>query len=121
MNPVAWLERTAPGFDLLSGPEREAIKDFSLLWTLYEGTILHASGSADSIMRAVGSLKSRGKLSLDPFRPAILHFTGRYFDGTELTDAVLNRLSSQLGDSHGRERRERARRTRRLIKEIMTQ
>jgi hypothetical protein len=54
MNPAAWLEKTAPGFDLLSGSERDAIKDFSLLWTLYEGTVLQSSGSAAAIIRAVG-------------------------------------------------------------------
>ena len=88
MKPAAWLEKTAPGFDLLSGSERDAIKDFSLLWTLYEGTVLQSSGSAAAIIRAVGLLKSSGRLSLDPFRPAITYFTARYFDGSDVTDAL---------------------------------
>ena len=87
MDPAAWLEKTAPGYDLLSDPERKAMKDFSLLWTLYEGTVLHASGNAGAIVGAVDHLKSSGRLSLDPFRPAIEHFSGRYFDGTDMTDA----------------------------------
>src|SRR5262245_18893856 len=88
MTPVSdWLERMAPGFDLLSSPEREAMKDFSLLWTLYEGKVLQTSASATAIIRAVDSLKSRGRLILDPYRPAIEHFTARYFDGSNLTNA----------------------------------
>jgi len=59
----------------------------SALWTVYEGTVLQASGSAAAIILTVDSLKSRGRLSLDPFRPAIEYFTGRYFDGSDLTEA----------------------------------
>jgi hypothetical protein len=87
VNILAWLEQTAPGFSLLSGQEREAIKDFSLLWSLYEGTILNRSGNANAIIRTVTSLKKCGKLTLEPFRPAIEHFLERYYDGTDLTYA----------------------------------
>jgi hypothetical protein len=92
MNPTAWLEKTAPGFAQLSGPEREAITDFCLLWTLYEGRVLGSSGSAAAIICAVHSLKSRGRLLLDPFRPAIEHFIGRYFDDSDLTEAFRGLL-----------------------------
>jgi hypothetical protein len=47
MDPAVWLEKTA-GFNLLSEPERAAIRDFALLWTVYEGTVLNASGNAGS-------------------------------------------------------------------------
>jgi hypothetical protein len=67
--------------------ERGAIRDFSLLWSLYEGTVLDASGSARTIVRNVNALKERGRLSLDPIREPIEHFLWRYFDGTELTHA----------------------------------
>jgi hypothetical protein len=87
MNTSAWLEKTAPGFHLLSRQEREAIKDFSLLWSLYEGTILNTSGSANAIIRTVDSLKKRNKLKLEPFHPAIEHFLERYYDGADLTSA----------------------------------
>jgi hypothetical protein len=87
MEALAWLEKTVPGFELLSDAEREAIGDFSLLWSLYEGKILNAAGSANAIIRAVNSLKISGKLSLEPCRPAIKHFLRRYCAGTELTHA----------------------------------
>jgi hypothetical protein len=87
VNPLAWLEKTVPGFALLSGQEREAIMDFSLLWSLYEGTILNAVGNANAIIRAVTSLKNSGRLSLESSRPAINHFLERYYDGTDFTHA----------------------------------
>jgi hypothetical protein len=87
MDPAVWLEKTVAGFNLLSEPERAAIKDFALLWTVYEGTVLNASGNAGSIIKTVGSLKTDGKLSLEPVRLPIRYFIGRYFDGVELTSA----------------------------------
>jgi hypothetical protein len=81
MNPSEWLEKNVLGFSLLSAQDREAIRDFSLLWSLYEGTILNASGSANAIIHAVGSLKASGRLTPKPLRGAIDYFVGRYFDG----------------------------------------
>jgi hypothetical protein len=85
MEPTRWLKRTAPGFDQLSTQERQAIKDFSLLWSLYEGTVLNAGGNADKIIHAVHSLKSQSKLTLEPFRAASLYFSDRYYDGADFT------------------------------------
>jgi hypothetical protein len=82
---AAFLAAAAPGFDRLSTDEREAIKDFTLLWSFYEGMILNTVGNADAIIRSVASLNnSGGELDLEPFRPAITYFTQRYFDGSHL-------------------------------------
>lgn len=89
MNPTVWLEKTVPGFRLLSEPERTAIKDFAVLWTVYEGNVLNASASAAAIVRATNSLASTGKLSLDQLSLPIRYFKDRYFNGVELTDAFL--------------------------------
>ena len=85
--PVAWLEKTQPGFDQISEEERGAIRDFSLLWSLYEGTVLNSAGSAGAIIGAVNSIQERGRLNLDSVRPAIKYFIERYFDGNDLTYA----------------------------------
>jgi hypothetical protein len=83
MDASAWLAKTAPGS--LNEQERGAIKDFTLLWSLYEGTILNNSANANAIIRTVRSLKNDGKLSMEPLRPAIKHFLDRYYDGIDLT------------------------------------
>jgi hypothetical protein len=48
--------------------------------------VLQENACARAIIRAVNSLKP-GTLSLEPFRPAIEHFTSRYFDGSVLTQS----------------------------------
>lgn len=87
MDPLAWLEKTQPGFEQLRAEERDAIRDFSLLWSLYEGTVLEKSGSARAIVADVKSLKQGGRLTLDRIRQPIEHFLSRYFDGADLTYA----------------------------------
>jgi hypothetical protein len=86
-DPMAWLEKSQPGFDRIGDEERGAIRDFSLLWSLYEGTILDASGSARAIVDDAKSLKETGQLNLDPIKAPIEYFLSRYFDGKELTHA----------------------------------
>ena len=87
MDPTVWLEKNVPSFVLLPEPERAAIKDFAVLWTIYEGQVLDTSGNAETIIGAAKKLKSQGRLSLDPLWLAIEYFTRRYFDGVELTSA----------------------------------
>ena len=87
MEPMAWLETTAPGFDQLTTEERNAIRDFAMLWSLYEGAVLNSSAHANSIIAAVNSIQQRGRLNIIPIRPAIEYFVARYFDGNDLTHA----------------------------------
>ena len=85
MEPDHWLEKFAPGYDQLSAQERKAVKEFSLLWSLFEGRVLSTRASANAIIGMVDSLKTDGKLILQPFTAAIDHFFNRYYDGTNLT------------------------------------
>jgi hypothetical protein len=87
MDPTRWLKQSAPGFAALSISERRAIKDFSLLWSFFECTVLNGNGNANEIIRAVRSLEQQGKLTLEPFVGAIDYFRTRYWDGANLTDA----------------------------------
>jgi hypothetical protein len=86
-DPMSWLEKSQPGFDRVGDEERGAIRDFCLLWSLYEGTLLDASGSARAIIADTESLKETGRLHLDPIKAPIEYFLSRYFDGRELTHA----------------------------------
>ena len=70
-DPAAFLTRVAPGYDRLSDEEKEAIEDFTLLWSFYEGMILGTAGNADAIVHTVHSLKEHARLDLELFRPAI--------------------------------------------------
>src|SRR4051794_15660805 len=87
MDPTRWLKRSAPGFAELSRQERQAIKDFSMLWSFFECSVLGANGNANEILRAVGSIEQQGKLTLEPFVDAIDYFRARYWDGANFTTA----------------------------------
>src|SRR4051812_31137000 len=87
MDPISWLEKSQPGFDQIGEEERGAIRDFSLLWSLYEGTILNTTGNARAIIGDVKWLKDTGRLNLAPVQAPIEHFLSRYFDHDELTHA----------------------------------
>jgi len=50
---MQWLLARAPGFNDLTAEERNAIVDFSLLWSLFEARILNNAGNAKSIRTAV--------------------------------------------------------------------
>jgi hypothetical protein len=87
MDPTQWLEQSARGFAQLSTLERKAIGEFMLLWSHYEAEALHTEGNANAIVHAVKLLREQEKLTLEPFRPPIEHFSNRYYDGTKLTSA----------------------------------
>lgn len=85
MEPIRWLSNFAPGFEQLSSLERNAIRDFSLLWSLFEGTVLDTNANADAIIRMTDQFGAQQKLTLVPFQPAIRYFCDRYYDGGDST------------------------------------
>lgn len=99
MEPVEWLRGAVPGFDELSEAERTAIRDFSLLWSLFEGTVLATRANAGRIMEAVNGLREADRLQLEPFEDAIGHFRGRYYDGQNFTPAFDQHLHFRNGDN----------------------
>lgn len=98
MQPQRWLRRNVPGFNDLSSAERAAIRDFSLLWSLFEGTVLATRADADRIIEAVNRLRVDGRLRLAPFDEPIDYFRARYFDGQNFTPAFDQHLHFRNGD-----------------------
>ena len=85
MDATEWLEKFEPTFASLPIAERDAIKDFALLWSLFEGTVLNYKGSAGEIIKAVRSLRAQKGLPLASFNSAMVHFRRRYHDGVDFT------------------------------------
>ena len=85
MDPINWLKKVEPGFNQLSDEEQNAIRDFSLLWSLFEGKILNTNANAKTLIKSVNVLKDNGKLTLKPFAEAIQYFSSRYYNGVALT------------------------------------
>lgn len=92
MEPVEWLRHTVPGFDALSEEERAAIRDFAMLWSLFEGTVLGASANAGGLVAFVEELQQRGAVDLVALGPAIAHFRGRYYANGAFTPAFDQHL-----------------------------
>ena len=81
----SWLEIHAPGYDRLSHEERTEIKDFALLWSLFESRVLNENASTVRILDAVTLLRTQNRLNIDPFAAPIAYFFARYYDGENFT------------------------------------
>lgn len=90
MDPIRWLNKFAPGFEQLSSRERNAIRDFSLLWSLFESTVLETNANAGAIIRMADQFRAQQKLTQVPFQPAIRYFCDRYYDGENFTPEFEN-------------------------------
>jgi hypothetical protein len=98
VEPIDWLRLKVPGFDVLSEEERAAIRDFSMLWSLFEGTVLGADGNAQALVAVVNELEKRGVIDLAPLDPAIEHFRGRYYANSTFTPAFDQHLHFRGND-----------------------
>lgn len=98
MEPVEWLRHTVPGFDNLSEDERAEIRDFAMLWSLFEGTVLGANGSARSLVAIVDGLQAHGAVDVGPLADAIAHFRGRYYANGAFTPAFDQHLHFRRHD-----------------------
>lgn len=79
MSATEWIAEHAPGFRDLCREEYDAITDFSLLWSFFEGRVLKTSGNAESIMRAARQWARQGLLAVEPFQPEVAYFREHYF------------------------------------------
>ena len=85
MNVVEWLEKYAPGFQALSGDERQAITEFSFLWSLFEAKSLNKRGSANAIVESANRWAASGHLTEDRFSRELAYFRDRYVADGEFT------------------------------------
>jgi len=82
---MQWLQENAPGFNKLSDDERNAIVDFSLLWSLFEARILDNSGSASCICSVVDDWRDEKTLQAESYDPELAYFRQRYFANGDFT------------------------------------
>ncbi len=83
MTPMDWLERYAPDFPALSQEEREAVKHFSFLWSLFESEALNKRGDVAAIVAIARQWADVHLITEKSFEPQLAHFWNRYYrDGT---------------------------------------
>ena len=85
MNTIKWLQNHAPGFADLSGEEREAIMQFSLLWSLFESGALKTNGNAKAIVDLTTHWSNQGGLTTYSFAQALAYFQNRYVQNGAFT------------------------------------
>lgn len=85
MNPTNWLEAHAPGLMQLDEAERQAILDFTLLWSFFEARVMHTSGSSDRIRKVANTWGSNGRINVGEFAAPLAYFRQRYFNNGQPT------------------------------------
>ena len=85
MNPNNWLRCKQPGFAELSDDERNAIRDFVLLWSLFEARVLDSRASAQAIANAARRWSDHGRLGRDKFQVEQTYVRNRYCPDGEIS------------------------------------
>lgn len=82
---TTWLEDKVPGFGQLSEAERQAIADFTILWTLFESRVLATQGSAQKITETVQGWEQAGTVDAASCKNELTYFQERYFADGKFT------------------------------------
>ncbi len=83
---LEWLSIKVPGFANLSLEERDAIYDFSFLWSLFEGTEMNRYCSVQTIRQYVSDLGQRGRLLDFDCDTYLIYLKERYFRNGQITE-----------------------------------
>jgi len=81
-----WFNLNAPGYSSLQQEELEAIKNFSLLWSLFEAQLLNTQASANSIETKINSLNQTSPFDENDFNPYKTYFVDRYTENNQVNN-----------------------------------
>lgn len=96
MEPTTWLRNAVAGFAWLTSVERRAIRDFTLLWSLFEARLTNTNASIPTITAAIERLEAAGVLDLAALERPLAYFRDRYApEGAILPRFAALRLNGQ--------------------------
>ncbi|WP_194954949.1 hypothetical protein [Sphingopyxis solisilvae] len=75
--PNSWLRDYAPGYRHLERPERRAVSDFVMLWSVYEAQVLDCNASAQKMLDAIERWHNHHLLASDKSDESWTHFVER--------------------------------------------
>jgi hypothetical protein len=78
-----WLNLNAPGYEELSQEEKDAITNFSFLWSLFEAQVLNTSASANSIDTKINTWSEENRINAQEFEQFKNYFVQRYIENGE--------------------------------------
>lgn len=87
---AAWLARKVPEFAQLQDNEKDAIYDFSLLWSLFEGIKLNCNCNVNEIRQFVAEIGQRGRLGGVNLDHYVSYLRNRYYVNGNYTDHYAN-------------------------------
>jgi len=82
VNPIDWLCKNSKEFQSLSEDERDAITDFTLLWSFFEAKEFDSHASSSRIYALVPEWQSKGMLNVASFAKSFGYFQNRYFNNS---------------------------------------
>lgn len=73
-----WLHDRLPGLVHLGEDERQAIADFTLLWSLFEARVMDTQASPAKIVALTNAWAAAGEIDENTFGEALAYFRDRY-------------------------------------------
>ncbi len=98
MEATTWLQHAVAGFAALTSAERRAIRDFTLLWSLFEARLTACNASIPEIEAAMTRLEAAGVLDVARLDRPLRHFRDRYAPG----GVLIPRFEALRLNGHGR-------------------
>lgn len=75
-NELEWIGSFLSLERQLTGDDIECVRNFSLLWNLFEGLVCNKNASATALQNAVLDLQMRDKLQIDDYDKFLMHKSG---------------------------------------------
>ncbi|MES2232345.1 MAG: hypothetical protein V4600_13090 [Pseudomonadota bacterium] len=95
---LEWISKQAPGFGQLSLEERDAIADFSLIWSFFEGSRLNGFGNMTTIRALAESLEMQGAIEKCNTNAYLHYLKQRYIENGQL-NYRFNNLHIELSNN----------------------
>jgi hypothetical protein len=96
-NELEWISGFLSFRQELTGEDIESVRNFSLLWNLFEGLVCNKHASVAALENAVSDMQERHKLRTEDYDKFLKYFTNRYIENGEITRR-FGRLNLRKGD-----------------------
>jgi hypothetical protein len=96
-NELEWISNFLSFERILTGSDIESVRNFSLLWNLFEGLICNKNASVITLENAVLDLQKRKKINIDYYEQFLEYFVERYAKNGE-TNRLFDELNLRRND-----------------------
>ncbi|MBS4060371.1 MAG: hypothetical protein KG029_08235 [Bacteroidetes bacterium] len=85
-NELVWMSNFLALERQLTGDELESVRNFALLWNLFEGLVCNKDANVGKFSDAVTKLQQQGNLNIDDYVAFLQYCTNRYVTNGEAND-----------------------------------